>query len=219
MRIITTVASLHGQSAEHYKMCVSLGPVAHVEVKAESNVAAARNRCLTAVARHLDWDVCLMLDDDVFMSPNDARDLCGYAMIRKRPVSALYPTSAGDVRIRFAVDPEEPREALQLTGLGALAIPREVLIRRAEGLRYLDVQNGKLLQAFTKSAPAPCGTEWWNEDAWLCYGLGGVEISKSYTAKHLKGRMLELSEQAHIDMLEQIQQAKLLFLDKEHSRQ
>lgn len=218
MNIVTVVASLNGQSADHYKMCCALHPIAHIEVKHESDVAAARNRSLTAVIQSDDpWDVCLMLDDDVFMKADDARSLCAYAMTRKRPTAALYPTASGEVRVQFATDPSDALHPFILCGLGALAIPRGVLEWYSATLPYLK-SGERLLKPFTRSAPAPCGERWWNEDAWLCYGLGGVTLSRSHTARHRKGRELELNESALIDVLDQIRQKKIQFVDEESKR-
>lgn len=215
MKIITAVASLSGQSAEHYKFCGSLEPVRHIGVSHESNTALARNRQLTAAVRAMPegWDVCLMLDDDVFMSTLDAKCLCKAAHQEGTVQSALYPTAAGDVRLRIAQDPKDARRSIVLTGAGALAIPRDVLEHVAAFMPELRSSDEQRVFPFARSAPSPDGKEWWSEDQWLCYTLGGVQVSASVTASHKKHRMLRLSVDGLKDALMQIEHLRAKFHD------
>lgn len=199
MKIITTVASLTGQTAKHWKMCADLEPVTHISVENDSCVAAARNRCLTAAYRAPGWDVCLMIDDDVTMTKDDWICLCKQAHQTGEAVAAVYPTASGRVHLQFAQDPRDARRQLVLTGLGALAIPRRALEVLAGCSKVVLSGEHKEIIAFTKSDVAPDNLHWWNEDAWLCYRLGGVRISPT-RATHWKLKGLQLSPEALEDV-------------------
>lgn len=201
-KLIVSVASLAGQSAAHWKMCAYLEPLSLITVEAESNVALARNRQLTAALDAPEpWEVCMLFDDDVFVSTSDAESIAIMANELGRPVSALYPTSAGDVRVQYATI---EGKVILLTGLGAIAIPRTTLVDLAEHLDLITTGEGTI-RPFCKSAPSPDGRFWWNEDAWLCYNLGGVVPHPTVRAEHRKSRMMRLSETAHNEALQKIQ--------------
>jgi hypothetical protein len=211
MKIVTSVASYAGQTAKHWKMLAALAPVRMVTVENESNVTLARCRQMTLLETvKEDWDVALLMDDDVFFrSVPHAEFLAQEARANGRATAALYPSIGGNVNVRMVRSGPIIRDVVRvLTGVGALAIPREVFEDLRERVPRCEVSSGLTVGEYCRSGASEIEPgQWWSEDFSLCWNLGGVEIS-SLAAMHQKGRMLELSPESFESVREQLRRMR-----------
>jgi hypothetical protein len=154
-----------------------------------NDTALARNITLTKCVRSgRDFDVVLLVDDDMVFHPEAATSLVSLAHEMQAPVSAAYLTREGDV----AATPMEEelssnwKDNRWLTGLGLVAIPLKMLKELA--LKSVDVSEDPLeIIAFCWSGPGAFRgrAKWFSEDYCLLSRLGGA-ILMPVGAGHLK---------------------------------
>jgi hypothetical protein len=155
---------------------------AHVKQDGSPDVAFARCMALTAACAVLrarpEREAVLMMDDDMICPVETLRELVQRAVDSGKACSAVYATQSGHLAAtRWKVGGEQKRDVdgrmLWLVGLGAVAIPRELLLEVDDALPKF-TYRGQRLTAF-------CGSyaedgEWWGEDYDLSRNLGGVRL-------------------------------------------
>jgi hypothetical protein len=146
-----------------------------------SDVSQARNSALAAACDALrerpEFDVVLMLDDDIICKLETARELVAEARSSGLACSAAYAT--GDARLAGCRWPNpaggawpDGRVRWQV-GLGCLAIPKALLLELEASSESYEVR-GRVLSMFTWSKAE--NGEWIAEDYRLSRQLGGVKL-------------------------------------------
>jgi hypothetical protein len=143
-----------------------------------TDVTLARNLALSAAVnarssrRGGDFDMVLMVDDDMVFSWEQASQLVNHARLRNVAASAMYGTTMGTLAAtRLKSGPGEDQR--WATGLGLLAVPMRLLLDLAERSEQFDF-NGTKNWGFTWSLAH--GGNYWSEDFTLCRRLGGVHL-------------------------------------------
>jgi hypothetical protein len=170
--VMSSNRELERQTKHTLQQLTGLGATLLMET-GSSDVAYARCRALSWACAKLreypDWDVVLMLDDDMEVPAETAQALADKARELGRACSAVYATLSSKVAAtRWAGHPE-----LWLVGLGCIAIPRTLLLELEQRAEAFEL-NGKICKAFTW-----CGPEngvWIAEDFRLSINLGGVHL-------------------------------------------
>ena len=156
---------------------------AFLEQTGSADVSLARNIALTEACdtiRRLGSaveprriDTILMVDDDMWVTLEQAQELIEHSRQHTRPASAMYATTAGTIAaMRFGLDPTNGRQ-LWTTGLGCLAIPRPHLERlRMVSERF--TMHDRTYYGFTSSGVD--SGQYWSEDYTLTKRLGGVHL-------------------------------------------
>lgn len=115
-----------------------------------------------------EFDVVLMIDDDMLFTLEQAAELVTHARETGVPASAMYATTEG----RLAAG-KLPGMERWYTGLGLLAIPAALLLKLEADSPSFPLKNG-VFTAFTSSS---CHDgKWFSEDFELCRRLGGVHL-------------------------------------------
>ncbi len=140
-----------------------------------SDVTLARNISLSiaceALLQHGWVDVVLMVDDDMVWTVEQAQQVADRCRATQRPCSACYAMKDG----RMAAYHDGK---IWQTGLGFLAIPRQLLLDMYVTSRLFKAADGRPVREFTKSGVEGNDQEgeWKGEDFWLTRRMGGVEL-------------------------------------------
>lgn len=147
-----------------------------------SDVSQARNSALAAACEALrerpEFEVVLMMDDDMVCPIETAGELVKEAISSGYACSAAYATAAGKLAgskwppAKGAEWPEGLKVRWQV-GLGCLAIPRDRLLELEQRAASYEIR-GRVLSEFTWSRAE--NGEWIAEDFRLCRQLGGVRL-------------------------------------------
>lgn len=139
-------------------------------------VALARNLALHSACEYLraheETDTVLMIDDDMLFSPNEAHAVTDRARLTGVATSAMYATLLTTIAgVRMGKD--KSGEDRWLTGLGFIAIPRELLLwleSQSELFHYYKQPFREFTWACADSGV------WMAEDLRLTQRLGGVHL-------------------------------------------
>lgn len=197
--------------------------LSHIYQRGTTDVSLARNIALSMTCEILDkhsfLETALMFDDDMGWEPNehsnskfvyeDAQLLINMSREKKRPVSCVYSNTADEICAT-------PYKDGWKTGLGFIAIPRDLLLKLREDSYAFDVR-GQRVYEFTWSGvdketgdwqaeahrlverlgkKADVYTEWNSSDHRLVRRLGGAIMHQQVVLGHVKERLLYPSKEA-----------------------
>ena len=146
-----------------------------------SDVTLARNLLISRAEATSGEDITvfLLVDDDIIFSRVQAQLLCEQALVQEKPVSAVYPTNE---RVLAA---QRWQNGLWLCGLGFMAVPRALVTAFAKEHPPFLAKDEQKVWPFCQSSPSPDGKQWWSEDYWFSYNMGGVVLAR-HAVKHWK---------------------------------
>ncbi len=190
---------LHERTRRSVQMLQLEGAVFSLQ-EGTADVAFARNHALTWTCAHLkvnpNFDVVLMVDDDMVFSVQTVRTLTDYVRKTGHPASGVYCSLGGRIAAATMDKPFPDGVKRWRTGLGLLAIPANLLLDlQFRAAKFLHMENE--LAEFCNTGVR--GTEWIAEDWCLCERLGGVALLP-VEAGHLKTLMI-LPEQSTLDLI------------------